>query len=119
MSNLTKQDIADKLTRILTCNKAQAREFVEAFFDEISASLVSGHQVRISGFGNFCLRDKQSRPGRNPKTGEAHIIPARRVVTFRPGVKLRARVEAYQHLLTQKDDKDLGDFEYFPGEEEA
>jgi len=59
------------------------------------ASLADGEQVKLSGFGNFDLRDKKERPGRNPKTGEEIPIPARRVVTFRPGQKLRARVKAY------------------------
>ena len=58
-------------------------------------SLARGEQVKLSGFGNFDLRDKNQRPGRNPKTGEEIPISARRVVTFRPGQKLKARVEAY------------------------
>ena len=62
---------------------------------EIEAALATGEQVKLSGFGNFDLRDKNQRPGRNPKTGEEIPISARRVVTFRPGQKLKARVEAY------------------------
>jgi integration host factor subunit alpha len=65
------------------------------FFEEIRATLEKGRQVKLSGFGNFDLRDKNQRPGRNPKTGEEIPITARRVVTFRPGQKLKARVEAY------------------------
>ena len=65
------------------------------FFDEIRTALESGNQVKISGFGNFDLRDKSERPGRNPKTGEEIPISARRVVTFRPGQKLKQRVEQY------------------------
>jgi integration host factor subunit alpha len=65
------------------------------FFEEIRASLENGRQVKLSGFGNFDLRDKKQRPGRNPKTGEEIPISARRVVTFRPGQKLKARVEVY------------------------
>jgi integration host factor subunit alpha len=68
---------------------------VEIFFVYLRASLASGEQVKLSGFGNFDLRDKNQRPGRNPKTGEDIPITARRVVTFRPGQKLKARVEAY------------------------
>jgi integration host factor subunit alpha len=68
---------------------------VELFFEEIKASLENGEQVKISGFGKFELRDKSSRPGRNPKTGEEIPISARRVVTFRSGQKLKARVEQY------------------------
>jgi len=67
---------------------------VEAFFDEVSSSLINNEQVKLSGFGNFDLRDKRSRPGRNPKTGEEVAISARRVVTFRPGQKLKDRVES-------------------------
>jgi integration host factor subunit alpha len=65
------------------------------YFEELRASLAVGEQVKLSGFGNFDLRDKKERPGRNPKTGEEIPISARRVVTFRPGQKLKARVEAY------------------------
>ena len=64
-------------------------------FEELRSSLATGEQVKLSGFGNFDLRDKNQRPGRNPKTGEEIPITARRVVTFRPGQKLKARVEAY------------------------
>jgi integration host factor subunit alpha len=65
------------------------------YFVELRASLAVGEQVKLSGFGNFVLREKKERPGRNPKTGEEIPITARRVVTFRPGQKLKARVEAY------------------------
>ena len=65
------------------------------YFEELRASLAVGEQVKLSGFGNFDLRDKKERPGRNPKTGQEIPISARRVVTFRPGQKLKARVEAY------------------------
>ena len=75
--------------------ESRAKELVELFFEEIRESLESNEQVKLSGFGNFDLRDKKQRPGRNPKTGEEIPITARRVVTFRPGQKLKARVEAY------------------------
>ena len=65
------------------------------FFEEVRVALETGDLVKLSGFGNFDLRDKNERPGRNPKTGEEIPITARRVVTFRPGQKLKARVEAY------------------------
>jgi integration host factor subunit alpha len=68
---------------------------VEAFFHHLHDALVRGDEVKLSGFGNFDLRSKNQRPGRNPKTGEEIPISARRVVTFRPGQKLKARVEAY------------------------
>ena len=92
---LTKADFAEKLFDELGLNKREAKEMVELFFEEIKASLEIGEQVKVSGFGKFELRDKSSRPGRNPKTGEEIPITPRRVVTFRSGQKLKARVEAY------------------------
>jgi integration host factor subunit alpha len=90
---LTKAELAEALFEQLGLNKREAKDFVDLFFEEIRASLESGEQVKLSGFGNFELRDKNQRPGRNPKTGEEIPISARRVVTFRPGQKLRLRVE--------------------------
>lgn len=92
---LTKADLAEKLHEELGLNKREAKELVEMFFEEICATLEAGVQVKLSGFGNFDLRNKNERPGRNPKTGEDIPITARRVVTFRSGQKLKARVEAY------------------------
>lgn len=92
---LTKAELAEKLYEELGFNKREAKELVEAFFEEIRNSLESNEQVKLSGFGNFDLRDKKQRPGRNPKTGEEIPISARRVVTFRPGQKLKVRVESY------------------------
>ncbi len=92
---LTKAGMAESLFNEMGLNKREARELVDSFFQELEASLVAGEQVKLSGFGNFHLRDKSERPGRNPKTGEDIPIPARRVVTFRAGQKLRARVEGY------------------------
>ena len=92
---LTKADMAEKLYEELGLNKREAKEMVEMFFEEIRDSLVENKQVKLSGFGNFDLRDKRQRPGRNPKTGEEIPISARRVVTFRPGQKLKVKVEAY------------------------
>ena len=92
---LTKADIAEKLFEDLGLNKREAKEIVEAFFEEIRSSLDISEQLKLSGFGNFDLRDKRQRPGRNPKTGEEIPISARRVVTFRPGQKLKQKVEAY------------------------
>ncbi|MGR8979746.1 MAG: integration host factor subunit alpha [Gammaproteobacteria bacterium] len=92
---LTKADFAERLFDELGLNKREAKDIVELFFEEIKRSLEKGEQVKISGFGKFELRDKNSRPGRNPKTGEEIPITARRVVTFRSGQKLKARVEAY------------------------
>ena len=92
---LTKAAIAETLFEELGLNKREAKELVEQFFEEVRLALENGHQVKLSGFGNFDLRDKNERPGRNPKTGQEIPITARRVVTFRPGQKLKARVEAY------------------------
>ncbi len=90
---LTKADIAQKLSDTFGFNKRESKELVEQFFDELSDVLVSGEQIKLSGFGNFELRDKASRPGRNPRTGEDVPISARRVVTFKPGQKLRAQID--------------------------
>ena len=90
---LTKADMAERLFEELGLNKREAKEVVEQFFEEIRSSLESNEQVKLSGFGNFDLRDKRQRPGRNPKTGEEIPISARRVVTFKAGQKLKARVD--------------------------
>jgi len=95
LSALTKSQMADRLFEELGLNKREAKEVVEMFFGEVRSSLERNEQVKLSGFGNFDLREKGERPGRNPKTGEEIPISARRVVTFRPGQKLKARVEAY------------------------
>jgi integration host factor subunit alpha len=92
---LTKAALAEKLFEELGLNKREAKEIIENFFEEIRKALESDEQVKLSGFGNFDLRLKKERPGRNPKTGEEIPISARRVVTFRPGQKLKARVENY------------------------
>jgi len=92
---LTKAEMAETLFNELGLNKREAREVVDLFFEDLRNALASGEQVKMSGFGNFNLRDKNQRPGRNPKTGQEIPITARRVVTFRPGQKLKARVEAY------------------------
>jgi len=93
LKTLTKADLAERLSDVFGFNKREAKLMVDAFFEEIRATLASGEQVKLSGFGNFELRDKNPRPGRNPRTGEAVPIEARRVVTFKPGQKLRTRVD--------------------------
>ena len=93
MTALTKSEMADQLHERLGLNKREAKELVEQFFEEIRICLENNEQVKLSGFGNFDLRIKNERPGRNPKTGEDIPIKARRVVTFRPGQKLKSRVE--------------------------
>ncbi len=90
---LTKADLAESLFQELGLNKREAKELVELFFEKIRNALSNGEQVKLSGFGNFGLRDKNSRPGRNPKTGEEIPISARRVVVFRASHKLKERVE--------------------------
>jgi integration host factor subunit alpha len=90
---LTKADLAEDLFNTLGLSKREAKELVEVTFEEIRQQLEEGVAVRLSGFGNWVPRDKSSRPGRNPKTGEPKVISARRVVTFRAGQKLKARVE--------------------------
>ena len=95
MGALTKAQMADRLFEELGLNKREAKEIVEMLFEEVRGALERNEQVKLSGFGNFDLRDKGQRPGRNPKTGEEIPITSRRVVTFRPGQKLKARVEAY------------------------
>ena len=92
---LTKAKMAEALFDELGLNKREAKGLVELFFEEIRSALENGQQVKLSGFGNFDLREKNPRPGRNPKTGEEILVTARRVVTFRPGQKLKSRVETY------------------------
>lgn len=90
---LTKAEVAEHLYEKVGLSKRDAKDMVEIFFEQIRETLESGEQVKLSGFGNFDLRQKSERPGRNPKTGEDIPISARKVVTFRPGQKLKSRVE--------------------------
>lgn len=90
---LTKAELAELLFERVGLNKREAKDIVDAFFDEIRESLANGDEVKLSGFGNFQVRDKPARPGRNPKTGEVIPIAARRVVTFHASQKLRGAVE--------------------------
>lgn len=90
---LTKADIAQNLTETFGFNKRESKDLVEQFYNEISSVLINGEQIKLSGFGNFELKDKSPRPGRNPRTGEEVPITARRVVTFKPGQKLRAQID--------------------------
>ena len=89
---LTKAELADALFERLGLNKREAKDMVDGFFEEISQALERGQSVKLSGFGNFQLRNKPMRPGRNPKTGEEIAITARRVVTFHASQKLKAAV---------------------------
>ncbi len=90
---LTKAELAETLFERVGLNKREAKDMVDAFFDEIRAALEQGDHVKLSGFGNFQVRDKPQRPGRNPKTGEVIPIAARRVVTFHASQKLKQLVE--------------------------
>lgn len=97
MSAVTKAEIAEHLSEKLgLMNKREAKDFVDMFFEKIRRALEDGEQVKLSGFGNFDLRDKNARPGRNPKTGEEVTVTARRVVTFKAGQKLKSKVEEYK-----------------------
>lgn len=101
MNAITKADIAEKLFNDVGLNKREAKDMVELFFEEVRADLEQGEHVKLSGFGNFTLRDKSERPGRNPKTGEEIPITKRRVVTFRAGQKLKAKVEEQTDVIKQ------------------
>ena len=90
---LTKAELTDFIFEQVGLNKREAKELVDAFFAEISAALERGEEVKLSGFGNFQVRDKSSRPGRNPKTGEPIPISARRVVTFHASSKLKEQIQ--------------------------
>ena len=94
---LTKAELADLLFNKVGLNKREAKDMVEMFFEEIRVQLEQRESVKLSGFGNFLLRDKPQRPGRNPKTGEEMPISARRVVTFHPSPKLKQIVEKNYH----------------------
>jgi integration host factor subunit alpha len=94
---LTKAELADLLFERVGLNKREAKDMVEAFFEEIRTTLEAGDSVKLSGFGNFQLRDKPQRPGRNPKTGEEIPITARRVVTFHASQKLKSAVEQLEN----------------------
>ncbi|GAA4034336.1 integration host factor subunit alpha [Actimicrobium antarcticum] len=93
LPTLTKAELAELLFEQVGLNKREAKDMVETFFDEIRDALERGDSVKLSGFGNFQLRDKPQRPGRNPKTGEEIPITARRVVTFHASQKLKTMVE--------------------------
>jgi integration host factor subunit alpha len=90
---LTKADLSELLFTQLGLNKRESKDMVDAFFDGIHKALIDGRDVRISGFGNFSIRRKAARPGRNPRTGEHIPIEARNVVTFHPSLKLKSMVQ--------------------------
>ncbi len=94
MSALSKAKLAEMLYEELGIGRVEAKDMVEHFFEELRLCLETGQNAKLSGFGNFILRDKNERPGRNPKTGEEIPVDARRVVTFKPGLKLKSQVES-------------------------
>lgn len=99
---LTKADLVENLSQALGLNSSEAKKIVETFFEEIRQALENGEPVKLSGFGNFALRDKKMRPGRNPKTGEDIPISARRIVTFHAGRKLKFKVAQYSGSLSHE-----------------
>ena len=89
---LTKSELAAMLFEQIGLNKREAKDFIDAFFNQITNQLVEGQDVKISGFGNFEVRTKVARPGRNPRTAETVTIPSRRVVTFRASGALKEKL---------------------------
>ena len=92
---ITKDSLVEMIHNEVGLNKREAKELIECFFEQIKASLENGNDIKFSGFGNFILRNKSPRPGRNPKTGEEVTISERRVVTFKSGLKLKYKLDAY------------------------
>ncbi len=99
---LTKAELADLVSEKVGLNKREAKDMVESYFEEIRAQLEAGESVKLSSFGNFQLREKSQRPGRNPKTGEDIPITARRVVTFHPSQKLKNLVSTNYPSIKSK-----------------
>ena len=98
---LTKAELADLLFEQLGLNKREAKDFIDAFFDLITADVAKGEDVKISGFGNFQAKTKQERPGRNPRTGQPVIVKARRSVTFHASAKLKVAIHSDTPVGTQ------------------
>jgi len=90
---LTKAQLAELLFEQIGLNKRESKDMVDAFFDLMVDSLVQGQDVKISGFGNFQIRTKAARPGRNPRTGELIPIEARRVTTSHASHKLKDAIQ--------------------------
>jgi len=96
-NTVTKAHLAELLFDRIGLNKREAKEFVDCFFNELRSALLSGEDIKITGFGNFNLRDKVQRPGRNPKTGEEVEISARRVVTFHASQMLKEKIQVKKY----------------------
>ncbi|MDF1483657.1 integration host factor subunit alpha [Ramlibacter sp. H39-3-26] len=105
---LTKAQLADLLFEQIGLNKRESKDMVDAFFTLISDRLVEGRDVKISGFGNFQIRTKAPRPGRNPRTGELIPIQARRVVTFHASTKLKEQIQGHAEAAADTADGALG-----------
>lgn len=103
MATLTKADLTEYLFENLGLNKQEAKALIETFFEEICETLERGETVKLAKFGNFKVRDKKPRIGRNPKTGKPAEITARRVVTFRAGQKFKGKVKNYGRLSEEGD----------------
>ena len=112
---LTKAQLAELLFEQIGLNKRESKDMIDAFFDLISTSLVEGADVKISGFGNFQIRTKAPRPGRNPRTGEAIPIRARRVVTFHASHKLKEQIQDVVQPQTVTPDDDQDGYDTSPG----
>ncbi len=93
MNTLTKAELVERINQKIGLAKSDARVLVDDFFQELASQLEAGHTLRFSGFGNFVMRDKNERPGRNPRTGAEAIVAPRRIVSFHAGRKLKALVE--------------------------
>lgn len=96
MGALSKEDLCQYLCNELVMKREDAKDFLEVFLQEIRCSLEDNEDIKLSNFGNFTLRNKSARPGRNPRTGESAVVVPRRVVTFKPGPKLKESVESYR-----------------------
>ena len=90
---VTKADLAEHLFEKVGLNKREAKEFVDLFFEEIRSALIQEESIKLTGFGNFDVRKKSERPGRNPKTGQQIPVTARKVVTFHASQKLKERMQ--------------------------
>ncbi len=86
---MTKADIVESIYERVGFSKKESAELVETVFEVIKEALVSGEKVKFSGFGNFIVREKNARKGRNPQTGEEIQLEARRVLTFKPSLVLK------------------------------
>lgn len=106
MKTITKAEIVDALHERVGFSKKEAAEFVEMVFDTLKETLAKGEKIKLSGFGNFVVRDKRERRGRNPQTGDSIQIEARRVLTFKPSQVLRSEVNGETVSAKDREDDD-------------